>query len=137
MVIAGLALVAVGTASLALATLPGTAGLVVLLAASAVAGAGAGLLQPAQGAAVADIVGSRRSGGPALSGFQMAADVGSIIGPVAAGALAENASFGGAFVLSASIALVALVVWARVPAGDPAGGPAGGSSGEDAGTRRA
>ena len=75
-VIAGLALVAVGTASLALATLPGTAGLVVLLAASAVAGAGAGLLQPAQGAAVADIVGSRRSGGPALSGFQMAADVG-------------------------------------------------------------
>ena len=149
-VIAGLALVVVGTASLALATLPGTAGLVVLLAASAVAGAGAGLLQPAQGAAVADIVGSRRSGGPALSGFQMAADVGSIVGPVAAGALAENASFGGAFVLSASIALVALVVWARVPSGsgpagdaagdaggDPAADPAGGSSGEDAGTRRA
>ena len=100
--------------------------------------------------AVADIVGSRRSGGPALSGFQMAADVGSIVGPVAAGALAENASFGGAFVLSASIALVALVVWARVPSGsgpsgdasayaggDPSGDPAGGSPGEDAGTRRA
>jgi hypothetical protein len=68
----------------------------------------------------------------------MAADVGSIVGPVAAGALAENASFGGAFVLSASIALVALVVWARVPSGSgPSGDPAGGSPGEDAGTRRA
>ena len=127
-IVAGLGLVALGTASLALATLPGVAGLVVLLGASAVAGAGAGLLQPAQGAAVADLVGSRRSGGPALSGFQMAADVGAIIGPIAAGALAENASFGVAFGLSAAIAVAALLVWVRMP-------ETSGSSQEGAGTR--
>jgi MFS family permease len=127
-IIAGLGLVALGTASLALATLPGVAGLVVLLGASAVAGAGAGLLQPAQGAAVADLVGSRRSGGPALSGFQMAADVGAIIGPIAAGALAENASFGVAFGLSAAIAVAALLVWVRMP-------ETSGSPPESAGTR--
>jgi MFS family permease len=126
-VIAGLALVTVGTAAIALAG-PGSAGLAVLLGASAVAGAGAGLLQPAQGAAVADLVGSRRSGGPALSGFQMAADVGAIVGPIAAGALAESASFPAAFVLSAGVALVALLVWVRVPA-------TGGSAPEGAGTR--
>jgi MFS family permease len=127
-IVAGLGLVALGTASLALATLPGVAGLVVLLGASAVAGAGAGLLQPAQGAAVADLVGSRRSGGPALSGFQMAADVGAIIGPIAAGALAENASFGVAFGLSAAIAVAALLVWVRMP-------ETSGSPPESAGTR--
>jgi MFS family permease len=127
-IIAGLGLVTSGTASLTLATLPGVAGLVVLLGASAVAGAGAGLLQPAQGAAVADLVGSRRSGGPALSGFQMAADVGAIVGPVAAGALAENASFGVAFGLSAAIALAALLVWVRMP-------ETSGSPPESAGTR--
>jgi MFS family permease len=126
-VIAGLALVTAGTAAIALAG-PGSAGLVVLLAASAVAGGGAGLLQPAQGAAVADLVGSRRSGGPALSGFQMAADVGAIVGPIAAGALAESASFPAAFALSAGVALVALLVWVRVPA-------TGGSAPEGAGTR--
>ena len=127
-IIAGLGLVTLGTASLTLATLPGVAVLVVLLGASAIAGAGAGLLQPAQGAAVADLVGSRRSGGPALSGFQMAADVGAIIGPVAAGALAENASFGVAFGLSAAIALAALLVWVRMP-------ETSGSPPESAGTR--
>jgi MFS family permease len=127
-IVAGLGLVALGTASLALATLPGVAGLVVLLGASAIAGAGAGLLQPAQGAAVADLVGSRRSGGPALSGFQMAADVGAIIGPIAAGALAENASFGVAFGLSAAIAVAALLVWVRMP-------ETKGSPPEGAGTR--
>jgi len=114
-IIAGLGLVTLGTASLGVASLPGVPGLAVLLGASAIAGAGAGLLQPAQGAAVADLVGSRRSGGPALSGFQMAADVGAIVGPIAAGALAESASFGVAFGLSAAIALAALLVWVRMP----------------------
>jgi MFS family permease len=127
-IVAGLALVVTGTAALAVAEIGGTVGLVVLLGASAVAGAGAGLLQPAQGAAVADLVGSRRSGGPALSGFQMAADVGAIIGPIAAGALAETASFSVAFALSAGVALVALVAWSRVRGGSPP---------DDGGTRRA
>jgi len=114
-IIAGLVTVAVGTAGLGVGDLGGTAGLIVLLIGSLVAGAGAGLLQPAQGAAVADLVGSRRSGGPALSGFQMAADVGAIVGPIAAGALAESVSFSVAFLASAAVAIVALLVWVRVP----------------------
>ncbi len=114
-IIAGLVTVAVGTAGLGVGDLGGTAGLIVLLIGSLVAGAGAGLLQPAQGAAVADLVGSRRSGGPALSGFQMAADVGAIVGPIAAGALAEGVSFSVAFLASAAVAIVALLVWVRVP----------------------
>jgi MFS family permease len=115
-VLAGLAVTAVGTAGLGLVpTLPA------LLVASAVAGAGAGLLQPAQGAAVADIVGSRRSGGPVLSGFQMASDLGAIIGPVAAGAIVEQSSFGVAFAVSGGIAAIAFVAWLRV--GETRGSP--------------
>jgi MFS family permease len=117
-VVAGLAMIAVGTACLGV--LPD---LVVLLVASLVAGAGAGLLQPAQGAAVADLVGSRRSGGPALSGFQMASDVGAIIGPLAAGALAQYVGFTAAFGVSGAVALAAMFVWlatsgSEVRAGD-------------------
>jgi MFS family permease len=131
-IVAGLALVVTGTAALAVAEIGGTVGLVVRLGASAVAGAGAGLLQPALGAAVADLVGSRRSGGPALSGFQMAADVGAIVGPIAAGALAESASFPVAFLISAGVALVALVAWSTLPRRS-----ARGSSAEGEGTHRA
>jgi MFS family permease len=129
-VVAGLALVAAGTACLGV--LPD---LGVLLAASLVAGAGSGLLQPAQGAAVADLVGSRRSGGPALSGFQMASDVGSIAGPVAAGSLAEHAGFAVAFGVSGAVALVAMVVWLATTA-PPAGARRGSPPGRE-GTRAA
>ncbi len=115
LVLVGLALVVAGTGGLALAALGGGVGLGILIAASALGGAGAGLLQPAQGAAVGDLVGSGRSGGPVLSGFQMAADVGAIVGPVAAGAIAEASSFPVAFGVSAAVALVALLVWVRAP----------------------
>lgn len=115
LVLAGLGLAFAGTAALALAGVGGTIGLVVLIAASAVGGAGAGLLQPAQGAAVGDLVGSGRSGGPALSGFQMAADVGAIVGPVAAGAIAQAASFPVAFLVSAGVLVLAVVAWAGAP----------------------
>lgn len=130
-VVAGLAMVAVGTACLGV--LPD---LVVLLVASLVAGAGAGLLQPAQGAAVADLVGSRRSGGPALSGFQMASDIGAVVGPVAAGTLAEHAGFGVAFGVSGAVALVAMLIWLATGEAAVAGGSRG-SPPEDAGTRAA
>ena len=130
-VVAGLAMVAAGTACLGV--LPD---LVVLLVASLVAGAGAGLLQPAQGAAVADLVGSRRSGGPALSGFQMASDVGAIVGPLAAGALAQYAGFEAAFGVSGAVALAAMLVWLLTTTPAPPDGPRG-SPPEEAGTRAA
>jgi MFS family permease len=130
-VVAGLVLVAVGTACLGV--LPD---LGVLLVASLVAGAGSGLLQPAQGAAVADLVGSRRSGGPALSGFQMASDVGAIVGPLAAGALAEHAGFAAAFGVSGAVALVAVLVWLTTTTPGAVAGSRG-SPPEEAGTRAA
>jgi MFS family permease len=129
-VVAGLGMVAVGTVCLGvLPTLP------VLLVASLVAGAGGGLLQPAQGAAVADLVGSRRSGGPALSGFQMASDVGAIVGPLAAGALAQYVGFEAAFGVSGAVAVAAMAVWLFTIPPAPAGSC--GSPPEEAGTRAA
>lgn len=115
LILVGLACVVASTGGLALAGVGGTTGLAVLLVASVLGGAGAGLLQPAQGAAVGDLVGSRRSGGPALSGFQMSSDVGAILGPVVAGAIAQASSFPVAFGVSSAVALVALLVWLRAP----------------------
>ena len=56
-----------------------------LVVLSVVAGIGAGTLNPAQQASLADVVGRERNGGPALAAFQMSADTGAIIGPVLAG----------------------------------------------------
>ena len=94
-----------------------TGTLVLILAVSALAGVGAGLLNPAQQATVADVVGNKRSGGKVLAGFQMAQDTGAIIGPVAAGALADAFGFHVAFGLSGLIVLAAGVGWlfAREP----------------------
>lgn len=67
-------------------------------AASAIAGAGAGLLTPALQVVVADVIGNNRSGGTPLSVFQMAQDIGVILAPVATGAVATLWGFGWAFV---------------------------------------
>ncbi|WP_086826447.1 MFS transporter [Allokutzneria sp. NRRL B-24872] len=91
------------------------------LAASVVAGFGAGLLTPAQGAAVADVVGNEKRGGPVLAGFQMAADVGTILGPLLAGVMAENLSFETAFAVTGFTMLLALVPWLMAPETLPKG----------------
>ncbi len=85
------------------------------LAASLLVGIGSGLVNPPMTAAVADVIGSRARGGPVLAGFQMAADLGAIIGPVLAGAIAELWSFSAAFAVTAGVSLVALVFWWRAP----------------------
>ena len=109
-VLAGLAVSAVATAVLGFLTDP-----VLFLAASLVAGMGSGLVNPPVNAAVADVIGSRASGGTVLAGFQMVADLGAIVGPIAAGALAEVAGFGAAFAMSGAAAFVALGFWLRAP----------------------
>lgn len=97
-----------------------TDGVPAFLAASLVAGVGAGVLNPPQGAAVADVVGSDRRGGTVLASFQMAADVGAIIGPVATGLIADKLSYQAAFGLTGLIALLACLVWLRAPETLPA-----------------
>ena len=78
---------------------------------SAVAGIGAGLLNPSQQAVVADVVGPHRAGGVVLSRYQMAMDTGAIFGPIIAGLLAESLGYSAAFAVSGAVVLLAFVVW--------------------------
>ncbi|WP_226910702.1 MFS transporter [Glutamicibacter arilaitensis] len=82
---------------------------------SAIAGLGAGTLGPAQQAAVADVIGSGKNGGKALAGFQMCTDLGSIIGPLVAGAFADLWSYQLAFGISAIVGLVGVIAWLLAP----------------------
>ena len=77
-----------------------TSSLPVFLAAAYVTGAATGIFISPQQAAVADIVGNKARGGTAVATFQMMADLGSIVGSLAVGQIAEHASFGSAFVVS-------------------------------------
>ncbi len=109
-VVVGSLVCAAGTAGLGLATdLPW------LLATSFLAGLGSGLFTPAQQAAVADVIGPKARGGPVLAGFQMAADLGTVIGPVAVGAVAQQLSYGLALGVTGALLAVVALVWAVVP----------------------
>jgi len=66
----------------------------------AVLGLGSGLLDVAPGAVIGDVVEGR--GGPVFAAYSMSGDVANVVGPVAAGALAES-SYGAAFALTAGI----------------------------------
>ncbi|MBK1789315.1 MFS transporter [Prauserella cavernicola] len=103
----GLTLLVVGMVLLGLTDDPW-----LFLAASFVAGVGSGALNPSQNAAVADVLGAKARGGSVLAGFQMAADVGAVLGPLAAGAIAEQWSYTAAFVITGGVAAVALALWA-------------------------
>ncbi|MEU8891514.1 MFS transporter [Streptomyces sp. NPDC048442] len=115
----GLALFGAGLAGIGLSGAPFP-----LLAAALVAGTGCGITGPAHGAAVADVVGPHRSGGSALACFQVSADVGAVAGPLVAGLTAQALSFPAAFLLTASIPVLALLAWLRAPETGPARAPA-------------
>ncbi len=118
LVVAGLLVMGTSMALLGLATHPAlstTAGLAVLLGLSVVSGVGAGLVNPAQQAAVADVVGHERNGGPVLSGFQMAQDGGAIVGPILIGLVADTLGFSWAFLVTGVVCLVGVLPWLRAP----------------------
>lgn len=81
------------------------------LLASALAGIGSGLLGPAQQAAVADVIGSGRSGGKVLAIYQMTSDIGAIAGPVLAGVLADRLGYGWAFGVTGAVLVLAAASW--------------------------
>jgi MFS family permease len=81
------------------------------LLASALAGIGSGLLGPAQQAAVADVIGSGRSGGKVLAVYQMTSDIGAIAGPVLAGLLADRLGYGWAFGVTGAVLVLAAASW--------------------------
>ncbi len=92
-----------------------TSSLPVFLAAAYVTGAATGIFISPQQAAVADIVGNKARGGTAVATFQMMADLGSIIGSLAVGQIAEHTSFGWAFVVSGAVLLLAAIGWVFAP----------------------
>ena len=92
-----------------------TSSLPVFLAAAYVTGAATGIFVSPQQAAVADIVGNKARGGTAVATFQMMADLGSIVGSVVVGQVAEHTSFGWAFVISGVILMIAAVGWTFAP----------------------
>lgn len=107
-----LGLVVCGTSTIAMGL---TTNLALFFATSLLAGVGSGLMNPAQQASVADVVGSKARGGPVLATFQMTADVGAVIGPVAAGVLAQHLSYGAAFAVTGAVMLLVAVPWALAP----------------------
>lgn len=106
LIILGLLVGAASTASFGLVH-----AVVPFLLLSLVAGAGAGIVTPAQQAAVADIIGRDRSGGKVLAGYQMATDTGAILGPVLAGRIADAIGFGPAFAATAVVLVVGALAW--------------------------
>ncbi|WP_399542301.1 MFS transporter [uncultured Arthrobacter sp.] len=106
MMVAGLVVTGAATAGIGL-----THGLGWFLAASMLAGVGAGMLNPAQQAAVADVIGRDRSGGPVLAAYQMTSDIGAILGPVLVGLLADRLGYSWAFAATGAVLLIAAVGW--------------------------
>lgn len=118
LILAGLVVIAGSIGSIGLAGRPGlatTTALALLFGLALVSGVGAGLIGPATQAAVADIIGNERNGGKVLAAFQMSQDLGTIVGPVVIGLVADAAGFGWAFALCGVICLVAAAVWLRAP----------------------
>lgn len=82
-----------------------------LVVTSVVAGMGAGVLNPAQQAAVADVIGADRAAGKVLATFQMASDSGAILGPVLVGVVVDRFGFTAGFAVSGGLLLTAVVPW--------------------------
>lgn len=85
------------------------------LLACLVSGAGTGVLNAPQQAAIADVVGQGRRSGAVMSSAQMSADLGAIIGPLLAGLVVDAAGYGWAFVVTGAVILLGALAWWRAP----------------------
>lgn len=101
----------------------------VILGLCIIAGAGAGILNPAQQATVGDVVGHQRSGGGVLAGFQMAMDTGTIIGPILVGFLIDQLGYAEGFLATGLVLLLAALAW--LPARETLPARATGARGAD------
>ncbi len=85
----------------------------VFLGLSALSGVGASMIAPASQAMLADLIGSDRNGGQALSTFSMVTDLGSIGGTMLAALIAQMFGFGWAFALTGVVLLASILAWRR------------------------
>ena len=95
----------VATISLALVAVSDS--LAVYVVAMALFGAGSAFLSVAPSAVVGDVASGH--GGTVIAAFQMSADLGAVAGPLIAGRLADNYSFGAAFGVTAAVLATGLV----------------------------
>ena len=102
---------ALATASMVLLAVSPTVGAYVL--AMVLFGVGSAFLGVAPAAVVGDTV--RGRGGSVVAVFQMAADLGAIVGPLVAGLLADEVSFGAAWASVAAVLSVGLLAALRMP----------------------
>lgn len=107
-------LVGLSVGSVAMAGIGFTDHEVLFIVLSIIAGAGIGFMNPAQQAAVADVIGREHNGGKVMAGFQMATDAGAILGPVVAGLIADQWGFGWAFAITGLIGLAGAGAWLRL-----------------------
>jgi MFS family permease len=140
-----------GTASTAagMALLALDHGLALYLVALVVLGLGSGLLDVAPGAIVGDTVSAlpdekeatgdarrRGRGGTVVAAFQMIGDLGSVLGPLIAGRLADGSGYGTAFGVTAGVSVLALAFALAAPEtrNEQSGTGAAGTGPLDAGT---
>ncbi|HWC22504.1 MAG TPA: MFS transporter [Flexivirga sp.] len=109
LIIVGMIVLALATLTLALTHSVGIA-----FASTLVAGLGTGMVSPSQQAALADIMFGHGRGGPVLVTYQMSQDMGTVIGPVAGGFLAQEWGFPTAFTVTAILAGCAAAAWIAV-----------------------
>jgi MFS family permease len=76
-------------------------------------GAGSSVMGSAPGAVVGDVM--RGRGGKVVAVFQMSSDLGAIVGPLAAGLLADTLSFAAAFALTAAVLFAGVAMSVRMP----------------------
>ncbi|MGH3345328.1 MAG: MFS transporter [Carbonactinosporaceae bacterium] len=95
-------------AAVSMGVLAASDSLALYLASMVLLGLGASALSVAPGAVVGDVTGGRS--GIVVAAYQMARDFGTVVGPLVAGALAEQLSFGAAFAASAVIMTVVTVM---------------------------
>ncbi|HEU4568749.1 MAG TPA: MFS transporter [Marmoricola sp.] len=106
----------VSAAGMAMLAFGGSVWLAML--AMAVFGAGSAFLGSVPAALVGDVAG-RRSG-TVVAVFNMASDLGAVVGPVLAGFLVDHGSFAAAFGLGAAVVALSGVLGLRLPRGVPA-----------------
>ena len=95
-------------------------GLVAVMGLLGVSGAA---LSVASGAMLGDVVGGR--GGTVVATYQMAGDLGTVIGPVAAGWLADAHGYGAAFVMAAAVVAIPIPAVLAAPETAHAGASSG------------
>ena len=97
-------------ATLAMALVAVSESLPLYVVSMALFGAGSAFLSVAPSAVVGDVAAGK--GGTVVAAFQMSSDLGAVIGPLAAGWLADSYSFGAAFGVTAGVLAAGLVTTA-------------------------